>query len=328
MFVIISGIVSYLILERHNSPFRLLTGFIIGPPTDFKNKGLEKAVTDYLVTQKDFAWQVEENSHNFCAIKNLGFQETFPLYIWAFCKEFTFKNGKVESASGMSAPATIYYSGKSAPYDLTKFSYELAMDGSAYSPSIKKMFPKNAQIKAFSIHDSDTGKMEKELQAKATAYFQKEKGTSNKNNAEYKTYKNEIIGIEFQYPSSWPTLSDGTPGDTMKDGKIYNSFTMNLIDSSHLGHTYMNYDNQPIDKQYEKIKCQKNDPGTIECEEKVSSNGTKYVWEIEKTLGGPDYQAMVATGKYILIFDFQDKENYEKRADEYQKMLSGLKIVE
>jgi len=37
---------------------------------------------------------------------------------------------------------------------------------------------------------------------------------------------------------------------------------------------------------------------------------------------------MVATGKYILIFDFKGKDNYEKRADQYQQLLLTLKIPE
>jgi hypothetical protein len=63
------------------------------------------------------------------------------------------------------------------------------------------------------------------------------------------------------------------------------------------------------------------------CENRVSSNGVKYTWQIEKTLGGLDNEALVATGKYILVFNFRGKDNYDKREDEYQKLLSTLKIA-
>ncbi len=145
---------------------------------------------------------------------------------------------------------------------------------------------------------------------------------------DWKTYRNEHIGIEFQYPYDWQTLKPDDRGDIMKDGKTYTSFSLNLPDLSHLDHTLLDYDNMPIDIQYEKIKCQQDDPLTIECEEKISSNGVKYIWNVIKTKGDPCYSALVATGRYILIFSFQEKENYEKKADQYQQLLSTLKIPE
>jgi len=144
--------------------------------------------------------------------------------------------------------------------------------------------------------------------------------------SDWKIYRNEIIGIEFKYPRDWDTLKPDDMGDTMKNGKRYNSFFMNLPDASHLNHTFLNYENMPVDIQYKAIKCQQGSSTAIECKEKVSSNGVKYVWSIEKTKGEPSYGVMVATGKYILIFDFQEKDNYEKRADQYQRLLSTLKI--
>jgi len=153
-------------------------------------------------------------------------------------------------------------------------------------------------------------------------------GISEIDISDWKTYRNEIIGIEFKYPRDWNTLKPDDVGDTMKNGKRYNSFFMNLPDASHLNHTLLNYENMPIDIQYEAIKCRQDSSTAIECKEEVSSNGVKYVWSIEKTKGDLSYGAMVATGKYILIFDFQEKENYEKRADQYQRLLSTLKIPE
>ncbi len=146
--------------------------------------------------------------------------------------------------------------------------------------------------------------------------------------ANWKTYRNELIGIEFKYPYDWSTLYPDDRGDIMKDGKSYTSFSLHLRDLSHLDHTFLNYDNMLINEQYEKIKCQSDDMLIVECENRVSNNNVKYVWKIEKTKGGHHYEALVATGKYVLIFNFQEKENYNKRASEYQKLLSTLKIIE
>jgi hypothetical protein len=153
--------------------------------------------------------------------------------------------------------------------------------------------------------------------------------TSDPATANWKTYSNKTIGIEFRYPSSWSTLPSDNSGDVIKDGKTYNSFMLSLVDLSILQHTFLDYDNLPIERQYEKIICQKNNELVVAgtCENRVSSNGVKYTWQIEKTLGGLDNEALVATGKYILVFNFRGKDNYDKREDEYQKLLSTLKIA-
>lgn len=143
---------------------------------------------------------------------------------------------------------------------------------------------------------------------------------TNQIQTDWKTYTNKIIGLEFQYPASWPNLVPDDIGDTAKT-----NFILPLSGSSSLSHTYMNYDNMPIDQQYQKIKCEK--LYTLKCEDRVNINGSKYTWFIEDTLGGPEYMAMVATGKYILIFNFQGKENYDKNFGIYEKILSSLKIL-
>ena len=146
--------------------------------------------------------------------------------------------------------------------------------------------------------------------------------TTEIDTSDWLTYRNEVIGIEFQHPSDWPILK---PSDR-------DSFNMELVDLSHLNHYSSKYDNLPIDEQYKIIKCKTNIKTMIYCEEKVSNNGVKYVWKIfdislNNTLkGGLQYYVQVATGKYILSFSFQDKDNYERRSEQYQKMLSTLKI--
>ena len=149
----------------------------------------------------------------------------------------------------------------------------------------------------------------------------------------FRTYRNNIIGIEFQYPYSWPTLKPDDRGDILKDGKISDSFYMSLIDFSSLSHSPLSFDNKPVYQQFEKIKCQDNIRTVVYCEEKISNNGARYVWKIydlginDPTKAGSIYYAFVPTGKYILTFSFQGEDNYKKRAKEYQQLLSTLKII-
>jgi hypothetical protein len=142
---------------------------------------------------------------------------------------------------------------------------------------------------------------------------------SSTTSTSWKIYRSESAGIEFQYPSDWEV-------DTQHSFDRYNSIS--LTDLSHIDHTLLDYDNMSIEKQYEQIKCKKGDYYlVIECKNRVSSFGAKYVWKVDLTPGGPWYGVLVPTGKYILAINFQDKSNYELKKDDYQKMLSTLKII-
>ena len=101
---------------------------------------------------------------------------------------------------------------------------------------------------------------------------------------------------------------------------------MSLPNFTSIGHTYIDYDNMPIDQQYEEIRCEK--LYALKCEDRINLNGARYTWFLENTMGGPEYEAMIATGKYILIFNFGGETNYLKNADQYKKLLSSLKIIE
>jgi len=121
----------------------------------FANDQVEKAITDYLLTQKYFSWKTTTDSRNFCVIENLNPTEEglFPLYVWACCGEFVLQNGKLKELSGVSVPAKIDYPNELSFYDLSKFSYEVPRNGSFYSKEIKTIFPLNVQkvIFAFDI---------------------------------------------------------------------------------------------------------------------------------------------------------------------------------
>ena len=120
----------------------------------FGNDQAEKAITDYLLTQKHFSWKTTTDSRNFCVIENLNPTESglFPLYVWVRCGEFILQDGKLKELSGISAPAKINYPNQLSFYDLSKFSYEAPRDGSLYSKDIKTIFPLNAQKMIFGFN--------------------------------------------------------------------------------------------------------------------------------------------------------------------------------
>ena len=115
--------------------------------SNFGNNQVEKAITDYLLTQKYFSWKTTSDSNNFCVIENLNPTEDglFPLYVWARCGEFIMQNGEPKELSGMSAPVKINYPNHLSFCDLSKFSYEVPRDGSLYIEDVKTIFPLNSQ---------------------------------------------------------------------------------------------------------------------------------------------------------------------------------------
>ncbi len=119
----------------------------------FGNNQMEKAITDYLLTQSRFSWKTRNDSYNFCVIENLNpEQNLFPLSVWALCEEFIFQDDKLKTLSGASGPVKINYPNELSFYDLNKFSYEAPGDGSQYSEDIKKIFSQDIQQKIFSFN--------------------------------------------------------------------------------------------------------------------------------------------------------------------------------
>ncbi|MDD3190671.1 MAG: hypothetical protein PHI66_03195 [Candidatus Pacebacteria bacterium] len=138
----------------------------------FGNEETEDAIIDYLLTQKEFSWQTEDESQNFCMIDNLGSeQDLFPLYIWARCGEFALKKGELKELSGVSVPIKIEYPNELSFYDINRFSHTAPEDGTDYSDSIASIFPEDIrQI----ISDYDSTLVSESLKKKASAYFQEE----------------------------------------------------------------------------------------------------------------------------------------------------------
>lgn len=122
--------------------------------TTVGNPQLETAITDFLQTKKDFAWQTVNGGRNFCVIDNLGNKEDlFPLYLWVRCGEFILKQGQVVESSGMSAPIKLNYPNELSFYDPAKFSYQIPRDGSLYGQDVRTIFPEGIQAKV-SRYDS------------------------------------------------------------------------------------------------------------------------------------------------------------------------------
>jgi len=132
----------------------------------FGNDQVEKAITDYLLTQKYFSWETTTDSRNFCVIENLNPTENglFPLYVWVRCGEFIMQNGKLKELSGLSVPTKIDYPNQLSFYDISKFSYEVPRDGSLYSKDIKTIFPLDVQDR---IADFDSKNINKNIEAVA-----------------------------------------------------------------------------------------------------------------------------------------------------------------
>jgi hypothetical protein len=121
--------------------------------SDFGNNQIEKAITDYLLTQKQFSWKTKNDGRNFCAIENLKpEEELFPLYVWVYCGEYIIQENELKALSGSSGPAKIDYPNELSFYDLSKFSYEIPGDGSYYAEDIKRIFPKDIHQKIFDFN--------------------------------------------------------------------------------------------------------------------------------------------------------------------------------
>lgn len=114
--------------------------------TGFSNTMLAEALSTYLVTQKDFSWKTNEDSHTFCSIQNLDTEETLlPVYVWAYCAEYKLDDKELQVLSGTSGPVKVSYPNELSYFDITKFTHIAPRDGAAYTSDVKKLFPKHIQ---------------------------------------------------------------------------------------------------------------------------------------------------------------------------------------
>lgn len=106
-----------------------------------RNKYIEKAIRNFLLSQKEPSWKNETGSNNLCMFQNLvPGKELFPLYLWARCGEYKKENGQIKELNGTSIPIKIDYPKELSYYDLSKFSISIPTDGSLYEEDVKRIF--------------------------------------------------------------------------------------------------------------------------------------------------------------------------------------------
>lgn len=124
----------------------------------------EKAITDYLLTRKQFGESHE--GKKFCVVKNLN-SGSFPCYAWVRCGEFVMEE-ELKEVSGVSIPVKINY--PDLPYyDLGEFSHEAPRDGSHYWEDIEEIFPEDVVEKISEFQGK--GVLSEEIRMRAAVWF-------------------------------------------------------------------------------------------------------------------------------------------------------------
>lgn len=116
----------------------------------FGNDQLDGAIRGYLQTQPDFSWQTVEGSKNICVFDKLDDNDLFPHYLWVYCQEYIWENGKLKELSGASLPAKIDYPNELSFFDITRFTHEIPGNGTDYPIDIRKIFPDDIENLALS----------------------------------------------------------------------------------------------------------------------------------------------------------------------------------
>lgn len=182
--------------------------------SNFDNNQVEKAVTDYLLTQKRFSWKNRDDGINLCAIENLNPEsEMFPLYVWAYCGEYVLENGELKKVGASSMPVKINYPNELSFYRLDKFSYEAPGDGSQYTEDVKKIFPEDVWQRIFHF---DRKNIIKRIEVSALANIQS-----------WESIKQVINNCEVK--SVWQG-HDRRAGAKLKNGQELTSFEPKLDD--------------------------------------------------------------------------------------------------
>lgn len=95
---------------------------------------------------------------------------TVKVYTLASYGAFGFENDIFTKVSGSGAIPTVITLAKSAKGEYSLLEYKEPIDGSGYTPSIKKMFPRKLQSRVFST-DKDYLDLVKQQEAQATEYL-------------------------------------------------------------------------------------------------------------------------------------------------------------
>ena len=106
------------------------------------------AIQNYLLSQKDFAWETKAKSSHLCLFEYLeSHNSPFPISLWVYCIEYIKNDGEIQKLSGISSPVLLDHHGE--------FKHTIPRDGSFYGKDIKEMFSKEAQENIFNRSVAD-----------------------------------------------------------------------------------------------------------------------------------------------------------------------------
>ena len=193
----------------------------------FSNNQKEEAITNYLLTQKDFSWTTTIGSKNFCVIENLLDQENnlFPYYVWARCGEFIIRDGMLKELSGSSGPVKIDYPNELSFYDLSRFSHDSPGDGSQYTEDVKRIFPEQVQTRIFNFQQDGIDEVNRKIEMAAVEWFSSDQviGADNLWEIAKLAIKNCEVEQGFQAHSRLVRL-------TLKNGQILTAIEPKIDD--------------------------------------------------------------------------------------------------
>lgn len=110
-----------------------------------------KAIEEYLLSQKQFSWETELWSSRSCVFEVLDKdKELFPLSIWSYCIEYKIENTQYIELSWSSGPVLINYPNELSYFRLENFSHKSPRDWNLYWNDIKELFSEEAEKQIYS----------------------------------------------------------------------------------------------------------------------------------------------------------------------------------
>ncbi|MBU0766884.1 hypothetical protein KKF55_03835 [Patescibacteria group bacterium] len=167
---------------------------------------LQDAIEQYLISQRDFAWDTEQDGKHVCVFEYLqNDHEISPYYLWVRCSEFVLKDEEIEEASGVSIPAKLSYPAEISSLDAANFTHEIPGSGSDYDKDIERIFPLDSREKMSNFHDSMLVNMHYEMAERIMEIFEQQNPpfpTSMKQNCHIDD--NCILPFSYAIRSSCP----------------------------------------------------------------------------------------------------------------------------
>lgn len=154
--------------------------------SNITNNEIEESIADLLASQNILILETQKGSRNFCRVENLDTKlEPFPIYVWAYCGEFIFKDREVKEIKTVSEPIKIYNPAKSSPYDVGQFTFDTPKSGNAYTEDVRRIFPEN-------IHQYILGYDDTKISQRLTEYASAKLRSEFELNVDWDTIKMAI----------------------------------------------------------------------------------------------------------------------------------------